>query len=123
MFEPRYEKVVYVIEAESAGFDGGDIAEIRINGVKVDMEQNESHHFRGLHLVIIDPSNGKIEAAKTFDSYSSTHRIDAYIEHLIPQGFIVVAACKDDCVTKLSDKSKDWFQRMGSSEIWNLGYR
>ena len=41
----------------------------------------------------------------------------------MPNGHIVVAACKDDCVTNLSTAGKKWFFDMGSKEIWNLGYR
>ena len=33
-----------------------------------------------------------------------------------------MAACKDDCVTKLSEKGKKWFQSMGSKEIAHLEY-
>ena len=46
-----------------------------------------------------------------------------FIYNAIPKGFIVIAACMDDCVTQLSNKSKCWFADMGSQEIWNLGYR
>ena len=38
-------------------------------------------------------------------------------------GYIVVAACKDECVTKLSLKAKYWFKEMGSTEIMDLRYR
>ena len=41
----------------------------------------------------------------------------------IPDGHIVVAACKDDCVTKLSEKGKLWFENMGSKDILKLKYR
>ena len=41
----------------------------------------------------------------------------------IKKGFIVVAACKDDCVIHLSDQIKNYFARMGSKEIYNLSYR
>ena len=35
----------------------------------------------------------------------------------------MVAACKDECVTNLTDVSKKWFADLGSEEIWNLKYR
>ena len=41
----------------------------------------------------------------------------------IPEGHIIVAACKDDCATSLSMNSKLWFSKMGSTEIWNVKYR
>ena len=45
------------------------------------------------------------------------------IDNGIPEGYIVIAACKDECVTKMSIKTKLWFGSMGSSLIWELGYR
>ena len=35
----------------------------------------------------------------------------------------MVAACKDDCVTNLSENAKKWFADLGSQEIYNLEYR
>lgn len=42
---------------------------------------------------------------------------------MLKDGYIVVAACQDECVTNLSDASKQFFADMGSTEIWNLKYR
>ena len=36
---------------------------------------------------------------------------------------MVIAACKDDCYTNLTFKSKDFFRNMGSKEVYNLRYR
>ena len=43
----------------------------------------------------------------------------------VEDGDIIVAACKDDCVNKLSFKAKKFFYSMMSdkSEIWDLRYR
>ena len=41
----------------------------------------------------------------------------------IPDGSIIIAACKDDCVTNLSQKVKSFFKAMGSINIDNLPYR
>lgn len=38
-------------------------------------------------------------------------------------GYIIVAACKDDCARKLSDKAKKFFSKMGSRTIKKLKYR
>ena len=49
--------------------------------------------------------------------------MNAFIKEGIPEGHIVVAASKDDCMTSLSQKARHFFAKMGSKEIWNLAYR
>ncbi len=34
-----------------------------------------------------------------------------------------MAACKDECISKMSDQGKLWFANMGSKEIWKLKFR
>ena len=46
-----------------------------------------------------------------------------FIDLGVPPGNIILAACKDDCVTNLSQKAKLWFQSLGSKEINKLKYR
>ena len=115
------------IQAQSAGFDGGNLARITINGTSVNIEKNVNGNYRGLHLAIINPFNGNVESAQVFDTYKSSEQLDEFIEvpanQAISEGFIIVAACKDDCVTHLSQKAKSWFADMGSKEIHNLKYR
>ena len=40
-----------------------------------------------------------------------------------PKGYLVLAACKDECSTNLSLKAKEWFKSMGSTDIEVVGYR
>ena len=87
------------------------------------MEKNENDHYRGLHIVVIDVDTGRVETAKVFDTYESSEGIDAFIDGGVPEGHIVVAACKDECTTKLSMKAKEWFDKLGCREFWALGYR
>ena len=49
-----------IVSAWSAGFEGGNYAKIEINDIKIEMDKNESNHYRGLHIVLIDTSNGKV---------------------------------------------------------------
>ena len=58
----------------------------------MECKKNENGHFRGLHVVVIDPSDGSIDSAEVFDTYSICNRFDAFIEYGIPDGRIVVAA-------------------------------
>ena len=58
--------------------------------------------------MVINPSSGKIVSARAFDTYKSS-AIDKFISKDIPEGNIVVAACKDECSTKMSKTLKLWF--------------
>lgn len=59
-----------------------------------------------------------------FDTYKSSKEFERLIEKFdFPKGFVVAAACKDDCMTQLSDKCKQWFGDMGSKDVWELEYQ
>ena len=112
-----------MVLAVSAGYAGGNLAEISINNVPVAVESNEHNHSRGLHIVIINAETGKVEMAKAFDTYKTSAALEASIAKGVTAGRIVVAACKDDCVTRLSWEVRRWFGGMGSEEIWDLEVR
>ena len=78
---------------------------------------NENGHYRGLHIVIINASNGLVELSQVFDTYKSYRKFDTFTSNDIPSGYIIVAACRDECVKNLSKKGKDWFKKHGSKEI------
>ena len=86
------------------------------------MEMNEAGNYRGLHIVIINQINFRIEFAKVFDTFRSSRGLENIIKRDIPKGCIVAAASHDDITTKLSGKVRNWFKRMGSYEIYNLKY-
>lgn len=88
-----------MIQCKSAGFDSGNYAKISMNDFSVEVERNYQNHYRGLHIVVINPNNGKVESANVFDTYESSKHLDIFIKTFIPNGYIVVAACKDDCAT------------------------
>ena len=101
----------------SAGYDGENFAQIKVNDVTVEMEANQENiesdndrHLRGLHICVIDPKTGEIEKAQVFDTYTSSAIFEEFIdENSIPDGKIVAAACQDDCTKNLSTKVKKWF--------------
>ena len=113
--EEKEEITTIIIQATSAGFDAGNQAKITVNGAEVDPEKNENDHFRGLHVALINPHDGEVSWAQVFDTYKESTKLDAFIKTYIPEGYIIVAACKDDCVTELSEEAKKWFEDMGSS--------
>ena len=116
-------KKILIIEVTSGGYDAGNKAEITINGEQYHMEDNESNHFRGLHIIVIAPATGKIRMAQVFDTYKTPVNLDDFIINEIPDNYIVVAACKDDCTEQLSDMAKQWFVDMGSKLINDLRFR
>ena len=71
----------------------------------------------------MNPKNGQVISACVFDTYTKSSRFDSFVDKPIPEGCVVVAACKDECNTNISQKGKHWFSKMGSKEIWELGYR
>ena len=112
-----------VIQARSSGFEGTNLAKISINNIHINVEKNENDHYRGLHIVIINPSNGKVSAGRVFDTYKTSEQLDSFILNCVPDNYIVVAACKDECVAKISLAAMQWFIGMGSKEIKKLGHR
>ena len=85
---------------------GGNEALITINHVPVECEVNENNHYRGMHMVIINPINGKILYSKVFDTYKTGDLFENFITNCVEDNTIVVAACKDECVTSLKESSK-----------------
>ena len=109
-----------MIVASSSGYDSGEIASITVNDSAPVIEKNENNHLRGLHIVIVNPTSGKVESAKAFDTYKSSDKLDDFLENsevIQKEGYIVAAVCRDECVSKLSSNAKKWFLGMGSKEI------
>lgn len=114
-----------VVKVDSAGYDadGGSLAVISLNGFIVKVESNENNHYRGLHIVIFNPVSGMVQWAKAYDTYKSVQAFDEFIDNPIPAGYIIIAACMDECATNLSKQAKFWFSNMGSKEIADIEYR
>ena len=73
-----------------------------INSVKIKFEKNENANERGLHIALINPYNGYLKSCYIFDTFGSSDEFEEFIDNYVPTGFIVLAACKDDCVTSMS---------------------
>ena len=96
-----------VISATSAGKNDGDLAKITINNVPVKLKPNRNGNYKGLHLVTVNAQTGKIKSAQVFETSSS--EFETFIENEgVPTGDIIVIACKDECVSNLSDIVKIW---------------
>ena len=64
-----------------------------------------------------------MEAARVFDTYKTSEQLNSFILECILPKSIVVAACKDECVTNISPEAIKWFDDMGSLEIKELTHR
>ena len=122
---PAKDKKMILVQAFSGGHDAGNFAQIKINDEPVIIpEAAKNQYGRGLHMVFINPANGKVELARIFDTNTSSEEFDWYRAYNnIPDGFIVVAACKDDAQYNLSHYTKHFFNECGSLIIWDLEYR
>ena len=47
----------------SSGYNSTNLAKITLNGFEVVMVKNDSKHYRGLHIVVINPKSGLVETA------------------------------------------------------------
>ena len=65
----------------------------------------------------VDPTNGQVSNAKSFDTYTTSNALETFIENSIPNGHIIALACQDDCITNLSDKVRAWLASIGSKQI------
>lgn len=73
--------------------------------------------------MVINPRNGKVIEAKVFDTYKTSFRLEGFLANHIPEGSIVCAACKDECAKHFSPFGKNWFENIGSKEVYELGFR
>ena len=89
------------------------------------LERSETGHYRGLHIAIVDPSKGtgRPWCAKVFDTYKSSEALEELLDSGIPEGHVVIAACKDECASHMSKAVKHWFKSMGSTQIDYIQYR
>ena len=85
----------------SAGQEG-KLAKISIDGQVVELNKNENGHYRGLHIVVINPSSGKAEFAQVFDTFETSEKLNKFILEDVEERSIIAVACNDDCVKELS---------------------
>ena len=55
---------------------------------------------------------GKVTIAKAFDTYTTSLALDEFIDGFIGEnnGHIIAIACKDDCISSLSEYCKTWLR-------------
>ena len=113
-----------LIQAQSAGFQTGDFAIIKINNKQHMFKANDKGTYRGMHVCILNGKTGNVMWSEIFDTYHSSDAFEYFCScELVEEGQIVIAACRDDAAKNLSNSVRQWFKDMGSKEIFNLKYR
>ena len=83
----------YIIKLVSAGFEDGNISQIKIN---YDYVINGGH--RGHNIAVFDTSTGKLEDTKWFDTLEKSENSDSMAAYIssIPEGKIVLVSIRDE---------------------------
>ena len=89
------------------------------------MQLNQCGHYRGIHVVVIDPIYGTVKLAQVFDTFESSEQFETYLfgSSSPTAGSMVVVTCKNECWRRLSERCKRWFKNMGSTEIDKVEHR
>lgn len=115
---PMGKSKTIVLQVTSAGFVGGNKAEITIDGRNIDKDcpflLNEAGNSRGLHIAVINPTTGAVELAQIFDTARTSEQLETWIKKELRDGDIIAAACKEDCFRGMSKIIKQWFISLGS---------
>uniref|UniRef100_A0A8C3PN61 FAM3 metabolism regulating signaling molecule D n=1 Tax=Calidris pygmaea TaxID=425635 RepID=A0A8C3PN61_9CHAR len=90
---------------------------------KIIMSSVKNNIGRGLNIMLVNGTNGKLLKTGIFDMYSGDiNKLDAFLQE-IKVGTIVLVASYDDPATKMNAKVQAHFERLGSSHVRKLGFR
>lgn len=107
------------VTVRSAGAQDGNVAQFLLNG------ENVFAGARGINLVALQATTGRLLATRSFDTYAQAQQSDslaAFINSL-STGTVVLAAVRDDGANQLKAPAIQALQSIGSQEIVNLSYR
>jgi hypothetical protein len=96
---------------QSAGQEVGDFGNVYVNGQQV------SPNRRGYNLVVIDPQDGNIGPAASFDTHldqGASQAMAAFL-HQVPPGQIVALAAADEASQALSQEAVDALEGIGAT--------
>ena len=107
----------------SAGFDTGNYAAITVNGTAAWRAGWQAS--RGLNVAVFDEQNGNLLDLQTYDTCGSSAASDAFAAMIegLPVGRVVAIAVMDEASNALTDRARRAASSVGSTSIWNLGYR
>jgi len=80
---------------------------------------------RGLNIVAMNGKDHKVIHNKAYDTYADPNQSKNLINDLkdLPEGTIFMVSVKDEASNRLGEPVKEFFSKMGSSEINALGFR
>jgi len=89
--------------------NSGALGSIKVNGREV------SPLGRGYNVVVIDPKNGAVVSAKSFNTADDRAESRALTDFLaqVPEGFIVAVAAQEDAGTNLGDRTVALLRAIG----------
>ncbi|KAG0210284.1 hypothetical protein BGX33_004997 [Mortierella sp. NVP41] len=107
------------IKAQSGGYHSGSFSKILIN------ESTMSVSSRGINMVAIDPVQGVVVEAVSFDTHISEDESDdlARLVDWLQPGMIVICSAKDDCFEHLTSAGRLALKQLGSEHMGDLRYR
>ncbi|KAF9184443.1 hypothetical protein BGZ51_003338 [Haplosporangium sp. Z 767] len=107
------------IKVQSGGYHSGCFSKILIN------ESTMSVSSRGINVVVIDPVQGALIEAISFDTHISEDESDdlARLVDWLQPGMIVVCSAKDDCFEHLTSAAQLALKQLGSERIMDLKHR
>lgn len=78
-----------------------------------------------MNVVAVEPRTHNIILKKAYDTYGNNNASKNMLKDLndLPDGSVIIVGVKDEASRKLGKKLKKYFQKMGSKEIGNLGFR
>lgn len=115
---PAFQSALKAVQVESAGFDAGNTAAVKIGRHPV------IHGKRGCLVVAF--SNGEFLIKETFDTYAHAAESQRLTEAIktLPYGTLVVLAVKDDATRRFSGSNQSSLFRLGAVQgIQDLPYR
>ncbi|KAG0330371.1 hypothetical protein BGZ99_004741 [Dissophora globulifera] len=106
-------------KVQSGGYHSGSFSKILIN------ESTMSVSSRGINMVVIDPVQGVLIEAVSFDTHISEDESDdlARLVDWLQPGMIVLCSAKDDCFEHLTSAARLALKQLGSERMADLRYR
>lgn len=114
-----------VARVVSAGYDAGNLANIYADGHKIPISDGEEDR-RGLNVVIINPSTGRVISAKPYDiwgnPFAEGKRFSAEVD-ATPDGHVLIVALKDSGLENADDTILRTLRSIGSTLLEPLAMR
>lgn len=100
---------------------GKELASLVVNGKEVYRSEASG---RGIHIVVLHQSSGRITTVRTYDTFLWDHDEDVEdILDSVPQGRVVVFMTVDDASYRLRQQAREVISALGSKQINGFEFR